>query len=165
MCDINHNEILLKMSLKSKWKSCIWFGHIKEAIFTSLKPQDESRSMDSGMTDLCLCVHTRTTLDWSSRPAWITGKPAGHAVTLPEELEEAFGLVICQCLTASVSIAFLCCWQSVTVCFSPQRAVAWFTVWGQCNKFWVAIQHTQAHRKPESLVWFAWHATGPSGPR
>lgn len=39
----------------------------------------------------------------------ITGNPASHAVTLPEELEEAFGLVICQCLPASVSIAFLCC--------------------------------------------------------
>lgn len=95
----------------------------------------------------------------------ITGKPAGHAVTLPEELEEAFGLAICQCLPASVSTACLCCWQSVVVCFSPQRAVAWFTVWGQCNKFWVAIQYTQALHKPESLVWFAWHATGPSGPR
>lgn len=39
----------------------------------------------------------------------ITGKLTGHAATLPEELEEAFGLVICQCLPASVSIAFLHC--------------------------------------------------------
>lgn len=133
-------------------------------VFTVLESQGESRLTESDPSVSYCSYWSNSGLKFKACMT-ITGKPTGHTVTLPEELKEAFGLVICQCLPASVSIAFLFCWQSVTVCFSPQRAVAWFTVWGQCNKFWVAVHHAQAFHKPESLVWFAWHATGPSGPR
>lgn len=43
------------------------------------------------------------------------------------------------------------CWQSATVCFSHQRPVAWFTVWGQCHKSLSAIYYIHLCHKIESL--------------